>query len=1157
MIRRSIIRCAAALALLVIPAFAAARRQPVTPADAFFTHSDLQSVRVAAQSSKAGVSTVFAAMEAAALQLDSVAELDYALRLCERWGNDPRASIAASRILEMAANTASFRAAVPHIRALIAADSPQANTLRAALIAAGDDGLPQIDRAALARESGLLTDWRVAGPFGHFANVAFEKSWPAERDALASSDYDGRAVEELRFANGTFRLPDYFSPEGVLYAAARLTLLAAETRVLRVESPGTLEVQIDGRAVLTKDDRLDATPETVSARLPLSAGPHDVVVKFITSAVPFRIAFVPEPRVDKGPTAFSSETESAYVAAAQKFWAGDYDGALTDFTAIKKTHDSAAVEYMLARTESQLDDSSEAAAALALTLKLAPTADAARHDLAMLDIEQNHAADALSGARKLALGHPHDADAQELFATAAMQANSPDANKAIATEIELHPSCAILNDAAQYFSASGDVDQARRIIGKLDHCAPESLDFATQLANTGDHAQAAHAALQIAQENPTNRQARAFAVKELMLAGDMAGAKRTAQELVRIAPNSAPFAALLAQASHPEADPFVAGKEFYRPYRRDGIMVVRETSERRYSGGPSVTLLHDRVVRFDGDGGAMVYVHRITRVLDRDGIEQEGEVTLPLGAEVLELRTIKPDLSTFEPEFSANKPSVSMPALAAGDAIDAEYVYRVTDLNARPEVLQYDFGSFVAPIVFARFVAISRADHQLRVFSSHDAPQPDTERDGNIVTQIWQANDLAQSVREVSSAPDALPFVRLGQYANWTEVRDQYRDVLIDAVRSGPDVEQAAAILKGDDPEQAVHDLYHYLKTKIRPADTEFSSATLPTAENTLAKLAGSRTVAAIAIARAAGIKADLLLARNVAKAQSLPSTNIFTRPLVLFTFANGDSKLALDFETDGVAFDAQPATVAREALYVPVANEQSSPLASIPQSAAGEESVATGDITIDENGDLAAHIVIRMGASRATQMRGVLAGVEPAQRPHFFEQLAARIFPGASSTQGVVRHEYDTDQPLEIEFSTDSPAFLNVQGRTVDLEQLVPALGLRKMYAVDAPRLLPLYIETPLIERATFRVQLPPDLAVYANASDLNLSNEFGDYAVTFRTLPDGVLEITRAFHLPVQVVAPDHFGAFASFARQIDDAERQRVTLIHTPANTQASNR
>src|ERR1043165_3694027 len=137
--------------------------------------------------------------------------------------------------------------------------------------------------------------------------------------------------------------------------------------------------------------------------------------------------------------------------------------------------------------------------------------------------------------------------------------------------------------------------------------------------------------------------------------------------------------------------------------------------------------------------------------------------------------------------------------------------------------------------------------------------------------------------------------------------------------------------------------------------------------------------------------------------------------------------------------------------------------MAAVPQAGVAEESVATGDITVKANGDLTARVVIHMGSWRAMQMRAVLSGIDIGQRPHFFEQLAGRIFPGATATRGEVRHEHDTDDPLEIEFSTESPGFLNTQGRNVDLEQLVPALGLRKMYAVDAPRSLPLYLETPL----------------------------------------------------------------------------------------------
>jgi hypothetical protein len=1152
MIRRSTIRTAAALLMFTVGALAAPKRQPVPdPAQDFYTHSDLQSVRTAVQSSMASVSTLFAAMEAAALQLDTPAELDLALRLCELSVSDPRANVAASRILELAANTQEFRAIVPRIHALLAADAPQANTLRAALIAAANDGLPGLDRATLAHNSGLLTDWRIAGPFGRFGNVAYEKSWPAERDALASADYDGRTVEHFRFDDGTFRLPDYFSPDGIFYAVSRLTLAASETRVLRVESPGTLDVQVDGRTVLTKDDRLQATPETVSTSVRLPAGPHDVVVKFIASAVPFRIALVPEPHSGRSTQPFSSDIESAYVAASEKFWAGDYDDALAKFSTLRTQQDSAAVEYMLARTQAQLDQPGERERSLAATLKLAPSADAAAHDTAMVALERS-SAEALKTARRIAADHPHSSDAQELLASAAMASSASDADRAIASETDAHPSCAILTEALRYLTASGDTQTADNLARKLEGCAPDSLAYAKYLADNGDHARAAQSALAVARQFSTDRQARAFAVKELMLTGDLPQAKQVARELIDLAPNSRSYADLLAQASDPAAATFATAQEFYRPYRREGVALVRQTSERHYSGGPSVTLLHDRVVQLDEAGGATVYVHRITRVLNRDGIELEGEVSLPLGAEVIELRTIKPDLSTVEPEFNAHKNSVSMPALAAGDAIDAEYVFRVTDLNARPDVMQFDFGSFTAPVVYARYVMLSRPGQQLRVFASKDAPVVGTTRDHGAIVQMWQASDIPQTPRETASAPDSLPFVRLTPYANWSEVRDLYRDVLIDAVRGSPEVDRIAATLKQGDDEQTARAIYSYVKTKIRSSDTAFSTATFPTAEATLLHLSGSRTVAAIALARSAGLKANLLLTREVAKPSTLPVTTVYTRPLVLFTLGSAGQQVAIDFETEGLAFRALPPTLAMaDGIYVPVLDEHTPPMVPVPPASSNEESVATGDVTINSAGDLNARVVIQMGPWRAMQMRGVLAGIDPAHRPHFFEQLAARIFPGATGTSGQVRHEHDTDQPLEIEFSTQSPAFLNVQGRTVDLEQLVPALGLRKMYAVDAPHTLPVYLDTPLVERSTFRVNLPPNLVVSSSANDLNLHTEFGDYAATFRTISPGILEVSRTFRVPVQVIAPDHFGAFASFARQIDDAERQRFLLVHAPVS------
>src|SRR5205823_4596053 len=101
--------------------------------------------------------------------------------------------------------------------------------------------------------------------------------------------------------------------------------------------------------------------------------------------------------------------------------------------------------------------------------------------------------------------------------------------------------------------------------------------------------------------------------KESRLAGDAAAATQAAAELASIAPNRIVLGGQNAAES-------------YLPYRRDGLALARATAARRFSGGPIVTVLDDKVVRLNPDGTADEYVHRLTRVLTKEGIEQYGEV---------------------------------------------------------------------------------------------------------------------------------------------------------------------------------------------------------------------------------------------------------------------------------------------------------------------------------------------------------------------------------------------------------------------------------------------------------------------------------------------------------------------------------------------------
>jgi hypothetical protein len=61
---------------------------------------------------------------------------------------------------------------------------------------------------------------------------------------------------------------------------------------------------------------------------------------------------------------------------------------------------------------------------------------------------------------------------------------------------------------------------------------------------------------------------------------------------------------------------------------------------------------------------------------------------------------------------------------------------------------------------------------------------------------------------------------------------------------------------------------------------------------------------------------------------------------------------------------------------------------------------------------------------------------------------------------------------------------------------------------------------------------------------ADFSGKSEFGEYTLRFVGLPRQV-DIRRDFKIPVQVVTPEKYGAFVNFAGQVDEAERQRISL------------
>ena len=111
-------------------------------------------------------------------------------------------------------------------------------------------------------------------------------------------------------------------------------------------------------------------------------------------------------------------------------------------------------------------------------------------------------------------------------------------------------------------------------------------------------------------------------------------------------------------------------------------------------------------------------------------------------------------------------------------------------------------------------------------------------------------------------------------------------------------------------------------------------------------------------------------------------------------------------------------------------------------------------------------------------------------------------------------------EQPIELRVHCKVPQALRQDGG-VDLSRLIPALGLKELYARTPTRKFPLYLDSLFSESAVFHLHLPPGLQAGSLPAGLSVDNEFGDYSMRLTSTGSGI-SIERDFHIPAQVIPP-----------------------------------
>ena len=780
-------------------------------ATAMFVNGDLVRARQLAERAwrrdHRDAEALFVQMEAAAIAADEAAMVNAALRLCEIGGaarQDPRVRLAAARLRESAANTPEFRAVIPRVQTLLAKFSEDWPELNAALLHAVMDGAPGLGPQALARASGVLTEWRIVGPLGRHPLLDFDRLSISPNDDLTQASYDNRAVENFEFSDGIISLPPYLPTRGTFYAAGHFASLAAGAWSVRFESAGALEIYVDGKRLLRQDTSLRGTRVHGSATVDLAAGPHRVMAKFAGAATPLRIAVSPSTsEASTPPRAKLSVEELTYDLAAAAYADGEFGTAIEQIGAVPSASHSVALQFLLAQSWARKNPAApEGLQAWNRVRSLAPGALAADQALGERAFSDGHLVEAAKFARRVLAARPNDIRALETLggaidANAALANSEGQAALIWSRRLLEHPSCETSNNAMMFYRTRRQFTEAAAAQQKLDGCAPESLAYAQSLAGQERHGDAARALQQLLAAAPLNRSARLMLVRELQLAGDDPGAERAAAAWLRIAPNAPEYRRLAAAGSN---DPAADAKDFYAPYRRDAVQVIQARAA-QFTGAP-ILLVNDHVAIARPDGSVSLYVHTATRFSSAEDIELFAAHNLPHGTQILQLRIFHSDGSVTAMKLDAENPRNALPTLSPGDTVDEEYVVNYAGdggIPEHPEVFQFVFGRFDAKVLSARFIVLTPAGQADRgvVIASSDAPRLVSHVKNSMLARTWERNEVSVTTGGLALHNQSLAIVRVVEQENgWTVPSDAEHHRRIETIHPGPRFQESSGTVE-------------------------------------------------------------------------------------------------------------------------------------------------------------------------------------------------------------------------------------------------------------------------------------------------------------------------------------------------------------------------
>jgi len=259
------------------------------------------------------------------------------------------------------------------------------------------------------------------------------------------------------------------------------------------------------------------------------------------------------------------------------------------------------------------------------------------------------------------------------------------------------------------------------------------------------------------EEHPENGAAQLALADFRLGAGDPAALREGLARAIQAGSDTAPLE---------RAIDAVEARSDFAPLRLDGRQVIRDYERAgRNQSGTAERVLDYAAVWVHSDGSSRMLEHEIVRVQSDEGISKFAEQR-PLGGLVLNMRVIKRDGRTLEPEQVAGKPTVTFPHLEVGDYIETEHVQGApAEERGRTYVgMRWFFREEDVAYARSEFVLIAPRHRPLEIEITGQVPEPELTRDGLFVTRRWRVDRSPAAPVEPLSVPvqEFLPSVRVG-----------------------------------------------------------------------------------------------------------------------------------------------------------------------------------------------------------------------------------------------------------------------------------------------------------------------------------------------------------------------------------------------------------